>query len=288
LGHPTTVQRSGGQTSGEFCIARKTPREMRISLIQSDIIWEHKSANLMYYESLLSGLSGKTDLVALSEMCTTGFTMNAAALAETSEGETMTAFRQMAANFGFAITGTIIGKNDKSEEAPCFNRAFFVQPDGKVDFYDKRHLFRMGDEGKYYTSGKSKKIISYQDWNIRLAICYELRFPVWLRNVRNEYDLMLVMSNWPESRQHVFSSLITARALENQAFVCGVNRIGTDGNGLVYTGGSMLVNAYGTTLTENEPEGIWIQTTNLNLDELHRFRNKFPVWKDADSFEILS
>lgn len=260
---------------------------MRISLIQSDIIWEHKSANLLYYESLLSGLSGKTDLVVLPEMCTTGFTMNAAALAETSEGETTTAFRQMSANFGFAIAGTIIGKNDESEKAPCFNRAFFVQPDGKVDCYDKRHLFRMGDEDKYYTSGKGKTIISYLGWNIRLGICYELRFPVWLRNINNEYDLLLVMSNWPESRQHVFTSLLTARALENQAFVCGVNRIGTDGNGIVHAGGSMLVNAYGTTLTENKPERTRIQTIDLNLEELHHFRKKFPVWKDADSFEIL-
>ncbi|MCX6308594.1 MAG: nitrilase family protein [Bacteroidia bacterium] len=272
---------------------------MRISLIQSDIIWEHKSANLLYFESLLSGLTEKTDLAVLPEMCTTGFSMNPEQLAETMEGETITAFKRMAANFGFAIAGTFIGK----EASNCYNRAFFIQPDGQVDFYDKKHLFRMGDEGNHYASGKVKKIVSYLGWNIRLAVCYELRFPVWLRNVKNEYDLLLVMANWPESRQHVWTSLLTARALENQAYVCGVNRVGTDANGIVYTGGSMLVNAYGTTLTDFEQESVGTKTTNLgvfigtgttaiqtldlNLEELHRFRRKFPVWKDADAFEFL-
>ncbi len=256
---------------------------MRISLIQSDIIWEHKNANLLFYESLLSGLAGKTDLAVLPEMCTTGFSMNPELLAETLEGETITAFKRMAAGFGFAIAGTFIGKD--SEHA--YNRAFFVQPDGQVDVYDKRHLFRMGDEGKHYAPGKTKKIVSYLGWNIRLAVCYELRFPVWLRNVSNDYDLLLVMANWPESRQHVWTSLLTARALENQAYVCGVNRVGTDPSGIVHSGGSMLVNAYGTTLTDAEQQGVCIQTLDLNLDELHRFRQKFPVWKDADAFEII-
>jgi len=256
---------------------------MRISLIQSDIIWEHKNANLLFYESLLSGLTGKTDLAVLPEMCTTGFSMNPELLAETLEGETIKAFKRMAASFGFAIAGTFIGK-----DSTCFyNRAFFIQPDGQMDVYDKRHLFRMGDEGKHYTSGSDKKIVSYLGWNIRLSVCYELRFPVWLRTVKNDYDLLLVMANWPESRQHVWTSLLTARALENQAYVCGVNRIGTDVNGIVYSGGSMLVNAYGATLTNSEQDGVSIQTLDLNLDELHRFRQKFPVWKDADSFEII-
>lgn len=256
---------------------------MRICLIQSDITWEHKNANLLYYESLLSGLTGKTDLAVLPEMCTTGFSMNTEQLAETLEGETITAFKRMAACFGFAIAGTFIGKDEKYH----YNRAFFIQPSGQLDFYDKRHLFRMGDEGAHYTSGKTKKIVSYLGWNIRLAVCYELRFPVWLRNVKNDYDLLLVMANWPDSRQHVWTSLLTARALENQAYVCGVNRVGTDANEVHYSGGSMLVNAYGTTLADVEQEGVCIQTLDLNLEELHRFRQKFPVWKDADTFDIL-
>jgi predicted amidohydrolase len=257
---------------------------MRISLIQSTIVWEHKQANLLYYESLLSGLTGKTDLVVLPEMCTTGFSMHPERLAETPDGETMNAFRRMAAGFGFAIAGTYIGK----DETHAYNRAFFVTPQGDLHQYDKRHLFRMGDEPKHYTAGKNKTIVQYMGWNIRLAVCYELRFPVWLRNVDNEYDLLLLMANWPESRQHVWTSLLTARAIENQAYVCGVNRVGTDANGIVHAGGSMLINAYGTNVSDPEQPGTAVQTFELNLDELHRFREKFPVWKDADAFELIS
>lgn len=256
---------------------------MRISLIQTDLIWEHKDANLLFFESLLSGLTGKTDLAVLPEMCTTGFSMHPEQLAETMEGETITAFKRMAAGFGFAIAGTYIGKDEKH----AYNRAFFIQPNGQVDVYDKRHLFRMGEEGKHYTAGKIKKIVRYMGWNIRLAVCYELRFPVWLRNVKNDYDLLLLMANWPESRQHVWTSLLTARALENQAYVCGVNRIGVDAYGIEHSGGSMLVNAYGTNLTDLQLTGVGVQTLDLNLDELHRFRQKFPVWKDADAFQLL-
>jgi omega-amidase len=261
---------------------------MRISLIQSNVIWEHKHANLMYYESLFSGLAGKTDLVVLPEMCTTGFTMQTEALAETPEGLTMESFRRMADSFGFAITGTYVGKDSEEPGAPCYNRAFFIHPHGKTDFYDKKHLFRMGEESLHYTAGKTKGLVSYMGWNIRLAVCYELRFPVWLRNVQNEYDLLLIMANWPDSRSHVWTSLLTARALENQAFVCGVNRTGTDGMELHYAGESMLINAYGTTLTTFEPEGEQINTVEIGLDELKHFRQKFPVWKDADAFEIIS
>jgi omega-amidase len=261
---------------------------MRISIIQTDIIWEHKHANILYYESLFSGLTGKTDLVVLPEMCTTGFSMQTEALGETPEGFTIDSFRRMANHFGFAIAGTYIGKNSDQEGTPCYNRAFFIRPDGQTDFYDKKHLFRMGEESQHYTAGKTKKIVSYMGWNIRLSICYELRFPVWLRNVQNEYDLLLVMANWPDSRSQVWTHLLTARALENQAFVCGVNRKGTDGMGLHYKGDSMLINAYGTNLTAIETEEEQIQTITIELDDLIRFRKKFPVWKDADSFQIIS
>jgi omega-amidase len=257
---------------------------MKISLVQSDIIWENKSANLLHYESLFSGLAGKTDLVLLPEMCTTGFSMQAEALAETPAGETIASFKRMAANHGFAIAGSYIGKDVDYKEAACYNRGFFIQPDGKTHFYDKKHLFRMGEESDHYTAGKEKVLISYMGWNIRLAVCYDLRFPVWLRNTSNEYDLLLITANWPNSRQHVWTSLLTARAIENQAYVCGVNRTGTDGMGLLYSGGSRLINAYGKALSDFHSEGEQVQTLEIKLDELHRFREKFPVWADADAF----
>lgn len=261
---------------------------MRISLVQNDIIWEHKSANLMNYDKLLSGLSGKTDLVVLPEMCTTGFSMHAAQMAEGNDGETMTAMRRMAAEYGFAITGSFIGKGTTTAKSPnCYNRGFFVRPDGNDTFYDKRHLFRMGEEPEHYQSGNAKGLISYMGWNIRLVICYDLRFPVWCRNVNNEYDLLIVVANWPEVRAHAWQSLLTARAIENMAYVCGVNRVGTDGLNMKYPGNSQLINAYGATLSSLEPNAAISKTLDIDLESLHRFRDKFPVWKDADKFEIL-
>ena len=258
---------------------------MRITFLQTDILWEQKTANLAFYEKQLAELSGQTDLVVLTEMCTTGFSMHSEALGETNDGDSIRNFLRMSAQYGMAIAGTHIGKEGS---ANYFNRAFFIQPDGKVAFYDKKHLFRMGDEPTNFSAGNHKTMVSYLGWNIRLSTCYDLRFPIWLRNVDNEYDLLLVMSNWPESRQHVFSSLLIARAIENQAFVCGTNRIGTDGNGLYYAGGSMLVDAYGNTLNSVTLNEQSIQTTNLDLEKLQSFRAKFPVWKDADRFKIIS
>lgn len=260
---------------------------MKVTIIQNDIIWEHKSANLMYYDSLLSGLSGKTDLVVLPEMCTTGFSMKASELAEFDDGETMTAFSNMAASYGFAIAGSFIGRGSTENiENLIYNRGFFIQPDGKKDFYNKRHLFRMGEETGHYVAGEEKTIIKYEGWNIRMIICYDLRFPVWLRNVKNEYDLLIVSANWPESRQNVWNSLLTARAIENMAYVCGVNRVGTDGMKIHYSGESQLINAYGTVLSSVEPDIEQVHTVEIDLESLKRLRAKFPVWKDADRFEI--
>jgi omega-amidase len=263
---------------------------MRISLVQNNIIWEQKNANLVHYYNLLSGLSGKTDLVVLPEMCTTGFSMHAAPMAENNDGKSMTAMRKMAKDYKFAITGSFIGKNPEvspAKEPFCFNRGFFICPDGNETFYDKHHLFRMGDEPKNYRAGTEKILINYMGWNIRLVICYDLRFPVWCRNVNNEYDLLIVAANWPEVRSQAWQSLLTARAIENMTYVCGVNRVGTDGLNIKYSGDSKLINAYGSILSAVEPNTEMIQTLDINLDSLNKFRQKFPVWKDSDKFEIL-
>jgi len=263
---------------------------MRITIVQNNIIWEDKTANLAYYFSLLSSLSGKTDLVVLPEMCTTGFSMESFRLAETNSGESMTAFRRMSKDYGLAITGSFIGKDelkkDSDKDFSCFNRGFFICPGGKETFYDKRHLFRIGEEGKNYKAGKEKCLISYMGWNIRLIICYDLRFPVWCWNTNNEYDLLIVVGNWPASREHVWTNLLTARALENMAYVCGVNRIGTDGLNIHYTGDSQLINAYGATISSIVPDKEQIQTLDIDHESLDYFREKFPVWKDADRFKI--
>lgn len=259
---------------------------MKISLVQNNILWEDKKGNLSVYERLLSELSGKTDLVVLPEMCTTGFSMNALTLAEDKKGETLEAFRKMSGKFGFAIAGSMIGK-DHENDSRCFNRGFFVCPDGSEFFYDKHHLFRMGDEPIHYQPGSQNSLISYLGWTIRLNICYDLRFPVWCRNVENQYDLLIFVANWPEVRSHAWKSLLMARAIENMAFVCGVNRVGCDGLNLNYSGDSQLINAYGSIESSIEPGVEKIQTLDLDKESLNRFRSKFPVWKDADKFELL-
>jgi len=243
----------------------------------------------MYYDSLLSGLSGNTDLVVLPEMCTTGFSLKAFELAEYDDGETIETFSEMSSRYGFAIAGSFIGKGSTENSGKeCYNRGFFIHPDGKKIFYNKRHLYRMGDENKHYSAGNEKTIINYKGWNIRMIICYDLRFPVWARNVNNEYDLLLVSANWPEARQNVWNSLLTARAIENMAYVCGVNRVGTDGMGIHYSGESQLINGYGTVISSVEPEIEQVHTVDIDLDSLERLRSKFPVWKDADQFEIIT
>ena len=260
---------------------------MRLSIVQCDIIWEHKSANLMNLDSILSGLAGKTDLVILPEMCTTGFSMKTTALAEYDDGETITSFSRMAENYGFAISGTFIGKGPEGNtENKFYNRGFFLHPDGKKDFYNKRHLFRMGDEAEHFSAGDEKIIINYKGWNIRMIICYDLRFPVWARNSGNEYDLLLVSANWPQPRRHVWNTLLKARAIENMTFVCGVNRIGKDGMNIKYSGDSQLIDAYGNAIALAESEFEEVLTTEIDLQALKTFRDKFPAWKDADEFSI--
>lgn len=257
---------------------------MRVTLVQNDIIWEHPEANLMYYDSILAGLAGKTDLVVLPELCTTGFSLKTGTLAETDQGRSITALSRMATAYGMAVAGSFMGLDADGNGA--YNRGFFLHPDGRRDFSNKRHLFRMGEEPAHYLAGNDRTIIHYAGWNIRLLVCYDLRFPVWCRNIDNGYDILLVCANWPAPRRHVWSSLLTARALENMSYVCGVNRVGTDGKGLNYTGDSCLINAYGSILTSMEPEQVQVETIDIDLESLRHFREKFPVWMDADRFEL--
>ncbi|HBL73576.1 MAG TPA: amidohydrolase [Bacteroidales bacterium] len=257
--------------------------QFRVSLVQSDISWENRAENLSRYEKRLRRLRGKTDLAILPETFTTGFSMQVEALADEMEGETIRTVRRWAKDFGFAITGSFIAK----EGGRNYNRGFFVTPEGACHIADKRHLFRMGGEDDFYSAGESRETISYLGWKIRLLICYDLRFPVWSRNIDNGYDLLLVCANWPAPRRHVWSSLLTARALENMSYVCGVNRVGTDGEGLSYSGDSCLIDAYGNALTTMQPDLVQVETVDIDLESLHRFRDKFPAWMDADRFQLI-
>ncbi len=256
---------------------------MRISLVQTDILWENKTQNLERLRSILEKMSKETDLVVLPEMFSTGFTMNSQALAETNKGETIRLLKEWSHNFHIALAGSFIAV----EKDKYFNRAFFITPNGEAYYYDKRHLFRMGKEPSAFTAGQAPSpIIIYKGWNICLSVCYDLRFPVWLRNQGNKYDLLLVVASWPEARRYAWETLLAARAIENQCYVCGVNRIGNDGNGIHHSGQSVLLNARGDKLIEFNDNEENIYTFSIDIKELNNFREKFPAWKDADFFSI--
>lgn len=255
---------------------------MNLSVVQTDIAWEDKQTNLQNLRDRLTKLCGRTDIVVLPEMFSTGFTMNSEAMAEPVTGETITTLRSMAAEYQVALAGSYIAQ----EQAHYYNRAFFLTPEGEAYYYDKRHLFRMGDEGKHFSAGDRKLIIPYRGWNICLLVCYDLRFPVWSRNLNNEYDLLIYTANWPTPRRHVWDTLLAARAIENMSYVCGANRIGEDSNRLAYNGGSAIYSPKGESIAIAKDNEDAIITARLNRDELTAFREKFPVWRDADKFEI--
>ncbi|MCD7973411.1 MAG: nitrilase family protein [Candidatus Azobacteroides sp.] len=257
---------------------------LRISLIQRNILWENIEKNLFVCEEKIKELSNKTDLVIFPEMFTTGFTMNSRELAELSDGRTMCRVRKWAADYGFAICGSFIAK----ENNRFFNRGFFVLPDGSSFFYDKKHLFSPGKENDFFSSGDKPLIVSYKKWNISLLICYDLRFPVWSRNINNGYDLLIYPANWPAVREKVWEILLKARAVENQCYVCGVNRIGKDENGLSYNGNSMVIDYKGAIISNPETDKESIETISLEKELLTGFRDKFPVWKDQDFFVFIT
>ena len=255
---------------------------IRISIIQTDIVWENKQENLRLLHEKLQSLRGITEIVVLPEMFSTGFSMQSKILAEPNSGETITTLKQWAAKFQLAICGSYIA----TENEQFYNRAFFLTPEGEEFYYDKRHLFRMGRETEHFSAGDKRVIIPYHGWNICLLVCYDLRFPVWSRNVGNEYDLLIYVANWPIPRRLVWDTLLRARALENQCYVCGVNRVGIDGYQLTYNGGSKVYSAFGEEIGSFPDEKEGIATVSLNLNTLNQFREKFPVWKDADEFHL--
>ncbi len=257
---------------------------MNITLLQTDIVWADKEANLKSTESALQNLYQSTDLLVLPEVFSTGFCVDRLDLAETMDGHTISKLREWAKLYRVAITGSFIAK----EDGKIYNRAFFVFPDGKVKTVDKRHLFSLGGEHKHFSSGNNRLIVNYCGFNICLMVCYDVRFPVWSRNRNNEYDLIIYLANFPHARMDAWDALLKARAIENQAFVCGINRVGTDGNGVEYSGHSVLLNFKGKTLIDFPEYKAMFETREILRDELDDFREKYPFWKDADDFEILN
>ena len=252
---------------------------LRVSMIQSHIVWEDIDKNLCSFGELLGELNGMTDLVVLPEMFTTGFSLRTE-LAEPNSGRAITEMKKYAKDYNFAVTGSFMA----SDNGKFYNRAFFVMPDGQEYFYDKRHLFSFADEDKCFSPGKERLIIDYRGWKICLLVCYDLRFPVWSRNVGNEYDLIIYIANWPEVRRKAWKALLRARAIENMCYTCGVNRVGVDPNGCKYHGGSSIFSPKGKRCFKVKKNEVNVVTGTIDREKLHNFREKFPVWKDADSF----
>lgn len=258
-------------------------RSMRISLIQTELHWHEPQKNREMLEELLRPLKGKTELIVLPEMFTSGFTMHPEQVQEDgSESETTQWLIQLAQDCNCAITGSIAFRH---EDGSHTNRMLFARHDGTLEYYDKRHLFRMGGEHERYKAGSQRVVINYLDWKILLTVCYDLRFPVFCRN-QHDYDLMLCVANWPAPRRMPWRQLLQARAIENLAYVAGVNRIGTDDNGLEYSGDSMLVDFKGNILIDREPNTAFVETHKLDAQHLHDFKTKFPAWQDADEFDL--
>ncbi len=254
---------------------------MRLSVIQPDLVWENKYLNFKTLEELLQPLYGTTDLVVLPEMFNTGFSMNTAELSEPQNGDTFLWMTEISCKGKFAVCGSYLVR----QEEKAYNRWVFVGHDGVFHFYNKRHAFSMGEEDKFITAGNSRLVFNYLGFRISPYICYDLRFPVWSRN-RNDSDLLIYVANWPETRRNVWDILLKARAMENQCFVAGSNRIGVDGNGIRYSGDSVIVDPKGEIIASAGQGVVQCISAEIKLEDLRIFRNKFPVYKDADSFSI--
>lgn len=253
---------------------------MKTALIQSAIIWENPEANRNYFEQKINTISESIDLIVLPEMFTTGFTMNPETVAETMDGKTMGWLQSLAKAKKTAITGSLIVTDNNN----FYNRLVFVFPLGEIQFYDKRHLFTLAGEDKVYTSGTQKLIVDYLGWRICPLVCYDLRFPVFARNVEN-YDLLLYVANWPKPRINAWDILIKARSVENMCYTIGVNRNGVDNANLEYVGHSQAVDFLGNYILEpQEAEGVFI--VEFDKEKMNNARNKLGFLNDRDSFEI--
>jgi predicted amidohydrolase len=256
---------------------------LTLGLIQTDLVWENPKENCTFFEAeidVLFSTHAHVDLIILPEMFTTGFSMRANILAEKERGETLGWMQQIALKYKTAITGSfIVEENNK-----YYNRLYFVFPDGTFQSYDKRHTFTLAGEDKVFTKGDKRLIVSYKGWKICPLICYDLRFPVWSRN-NTDYDVLVYVANWPVSRINAWDALLRARAIENMSYCIGVNRIGLDGNNIMYPGHSSAYNVLGEKLffSTKKESGVVI----LEKNHVQTLRAKLGFLNDRDSFTIL-
>ncbi|MGQ0740262.1 MAG: amidohydrolase [Bacteroidota bacterium] len=262
-------------------------QSLTLTIIQTNLHWEDKTANLQMLEQKISGIKEKTELVVLPEMFSTGFSMRPELLAETMEGDTVLWMKRIAAEKKIILAGSVIIE----DAGHYYNRLIWMLPNGQFGVYDKRHRFAYAEEDKHYTAGTKRFITSVKGWKIQPLVCYDLRFPVWTRQQPQsggaEYDVLIYVANWPEKRIHTWKTLLQARAIENQCYAVGVNRTGGDGNNFHYSGESMVIDPMGEVLyTKKDEEDIF--TITLDKSHLDTVREKFPFWKDGDRFMIIN
>jgi omega-amidase len=256
--------------------------KLRVTLVQQALEWQKPEANRARFARLLEPLAGTTDVVVLPEMFTTGFSMEAQRLAEPPSGSTFRWLCETARELNAVVTGSLI----TLDGGRYVNRLHWVRPDGEASYYDKRHLFRMAREHEHYSAGREPLLIEWRGFQICPMVCYDLRFPVFSRRRQElDYDLLIYVANWPTPRADAWSTLLRARAMENQAFVAGVNRVGEDGNGHAHGGHSVALDFLGRPLVELGSDSA-IATAQLDHDALHAFRERFPAHLDADRFTL--
>jgi omega-amidase len=252
-------------------------QDLIVTLVQTHLVWEDIDANLELMDNWVDGITVPTDLIILPEMFSTGFSMNARMLAEGMSGKAVTWMRHKATEKNAVITGSVMVTDGRR----FFNRLVWARPNGDPITYDKRHLFRYAGEEKIFAPGGHRLTMEIRGWRIRPFICYDLRFPIWVRNLDPTYDLALFVANWPARRADHWRTLLRARAIENQAFVAAANRVGTDGNGFEYSGHSALIDPMGRVLFEEE-DAACTHTLQLKYEVLANYRSRFPAWMDAD------
>lgn len=259
---------------------------LSITTIQTNLIWEDKAANLYALEQKINSIQDPTEIVVLPEMFSTGFSMQPSLFAETMEGETLNWMKKVSIQNKIILTGSIIIE----EEGKYYNRLIWMLPNGECGYYDKRHLFAFGQEDKFYNAGNKRLIAQVKGFKINLQVCYDLRFPVWARQQNKsggmEYDVLIYIANWPEKRSHAWKTLLCARAIENQCYVVGVNRVGTDGNNIYHSGNSLVIDPLGQVLY-HMPDDEDVSTVTISKDYLNEVREKFPFWKDGDEFSLV-
>lgn len=256
-------------------------QQLKFTIIQPNIFWEDKAANLKQYEAYMDNVSEKMEVVVLPEMFSTGFSMAPERLAETMDGNTVQWMKNLSMKHRCILTGSVIIE----EEGKYYNRLLWVLPDGKIGQYDKRHLFGYANEDEHYSRGEKRLIVSVKGFRICLQVCYDLRFPVWSRNKNEEYDVLLYVANWPERRSMPWKTLLQARAIENMSYTIGVNRVGEDGNGIAHSGDSSMFSPLGELIWQHSNDAV-CHTLSIDKDVITQARAQFSFLKDADDFII--